>query len=127
MSTRFSSGKNAIALCDKCGFTYPLNILKKYYIMGKQINSKVCPECWDPDAPQNWVGILGGQKAANDPQALREARPDNQRLQSCSNFAFNPVATLVMYTEINNANVSGYVSVTPAFRPVPPVMGPVDI
>ena len=127
MATRFASSKGKISFCDKCGFRYPLEKLKKYYIMGKLINSKVCPECWDPDHPQNWVGIIGGQKVANDPQALREPRPDNNRNASCTDFAFNPVASLVVYTELNNVNVAGFSSVVPTFRPVPPVMGPVDL
>lgn len=127
MSTRFASGKNAFGFCDLCGQRYDLKYLKKIYIMGKQINTKRCTECWDPDHPQNWVGILGGEKAANDPQALREPRPDNNRNDSCSNFAFNPVATLVAYTEVNNVNVAGFASVVPTFRPVTPIMGPVDI
>lgn len=126
MATRFASYKRAFGFCDRCGQRYDLRHLKKYFIMGKLINSKVCPECWDPDHPQNWVGIIGSQKVSNDPQALREPRPDTNRNASCSDFAFNPVATLVVYTELNNVNPSGFTSVVPTFRPVPPVMGPVD-
>ena len=127
MATRFASYKRAFGFCDRCGQRYDLKKLKKYYILGKLISSKVCPECWDPDHPQNWVGVIGGQKASNDPQALREPRPDNNRNDSCSDFAFDPVATLIAYTTLNNVNVSGFSSVAPTFRPVPPIMGPVDI
>ena len=127
MATRFASYKRAFGFCDRCGQRYDLKKLKKYYILGKLINAKVCPECWDPDHPQNWVGIIGGQKSANDPQALREPRPDNNRNASCSDFAFAPVATLIAYTELNNVNPVGFTSVAPTFRPVPPIMGPVDL
>ena len=127
MATRFASQKRAFAFCDRCGQRYDLKKLKKYLVMGKIINSKVCPECWDPDHPQNWVGIIGGQKASNDPQALREPRPDTNRNASCTDFAFNPVATQVMYTTLNNVNVTGFTAVAPTFRPTPPIMGPIDL
>ena len=126
MATRFASYKRAFGFCDRCGQRYDLKKLKKYYILGKLISSKVCPECWDPDHPQNWVGIIGGQKSANDPQALREPRPDNNRNESCSDFAFNPVATLPAALELNNVNVTEFDSVAPTFRPVPAIMGPID-
>jgi hypothetical protein len=94
--------------------------------MGKLINDKVCPECWDPDHPQNWVGILGSQKVSNDPQALREPRPDANRNESCSDFAYNPVASLTVYVELNNVRISGFTAVQPNVVIVPPNMGPVD-
>jgi len=110
-------------MCDRCGFRYPLKDLKKYYIMGKLINSKVCPSCHDPDHPQNWVGIIGSQKVSNDPQALREARPDNQRLQSASDFAYNPVATQIVNIYLNNVFVTEFDSVAPGVVIVPPIPG----
>lgn len=127
MATRFASSKKAFAFCDICAQRCQLKDMRKVYIMGKLINSKRCKECWDPDHPQNWIGILGGQKSANDPQALREPRPDTNRNASCTDFAFNPVATQVMYTTLNNVNVTGFTSVVPVFRPTPPAMGPIDL
>lgn len=129
MATRFASKKRAFAFCDRCGQRCALKVMTYTYILGKRQNIKVCKECQDEnngDHPQYWVGILGSQKVSNDPQALREPRPDTNRNASCSDFAFNPVATLVVYTELNNVNPSGFTSVVPTFRPVPPVMGPVD-
>jgi len=32
----------------------------------------VCPECWEPDHPQLQLGLY----PVNDPQAVREPRPD---------------------------------------------------
>jgi hypothetical protein len=98
--------------------------LKKYYIMGKLINEKVCPECWDPDHPQNWVGIIGSQKVSNDPQALREPRPDTNRNESCSDFAFNPVATQVANFYLNNVFITEFTSVAPGVVIIPPVVPP---
>lgn len=123
MATRFASYKRAFGFCDKCGQRYDLKHLKKYFIMGKLINSKVCPECWDPDHPQNWVGIIGSQKVSNDPQALREPRPDENRNESCSNFAYNPVASQQVSTLLNNVRITAFTSVTPGVVIVPPLPG----
>jgi hypothetical protein len=70
--SRFSSGKHAIAMCDRCGFKYKLKQLKTLVIKTKNVNIKVCPECWEPDQPQLSLGMY----PVNDPQAVREPRPD---------------------------------------------------
>ena len=123
MATRFASYKRAFGFCDRCGQRYDLRRLKKYYIMGKLINAKVCPECWDPDHPQNWVGIIGSQKVSNDPQALREPRPDANRNDSCSNFAYNPVASQQVTTLLNNVRITAFTTVVPGVVIVPPLPG----
>jgi len=127
MAVRFASYKKAFGFCDRCGQRYDLKQLRKYFILGKLINDKVCPECWDPDHPQNWVGIIGGQKVSNDPQALREPRPDNNRNVSCVDYAFNPVATQTVYTTLNNVQLSGFSGVEPGVVIVSPIMGPVNL
>ena len=78
MGNRFASGKKAIAMCDRCGQRYKLKELKKLTIKQKQVNIKVCPECWEPDQPQLSLGLY----PVNDPQALREPRPDVSYYQS---------------------------------------------
>jgi hypothetical protein len=72
MGNRFSSGKNSIAECDRCGFRFKLKVLKKLVIKTKQVTIKVCPTCWEPDQPQLQLGMYPVQ----DPQAVREPRPD---------------------------------------------------
>ena len=72
MPSQFSSGKNAIAECDRCGFRYKLTQLKGLVIKTKNVNIMVCPECWEPDQPQ----LLLGMYPVNDPQAVRNPRPD---------------------------------------------------
>lgn len=72
MPNRFASGKYAIAECDRCGQRYKLSQLKKLTIKTKQVSIKVCPECWEPDQPQLSLGLY----PVNDPQAVREPRPD---------------------------------------------------
>jgi len=78
MGNRFASGKNAISECDRCGFRYKLKELKKLTIKTKQVNIKVCRNCWEPDQPQLQLGMY----PVDDPQALREPRPDNSYYQS---------------------------------------------
>jgi hypothetical protein len=72
MPTKYASGKHAIAECDRCGQRYKLTQLKKLVIKTKQVSIKVCPECWEPDQPQLQLGMY----PVNDPQAVREPRPD---------------------------------------------------
>ena len=105
MATPFASEKRSHGYCDRCSFRYPLKKLLTYVIIGKRINMRVCPECMDKvggDHPQNWVGIIGAQKVANDPQALRNPRPDTNLNDSRGLFAFNPVATQTITTTLND-------------------------
>ena len=81
MSSRYSSGKNSIAECDRCGQRYMLKNLKKEIIKTRLFNIKVCPECWDPDQPQLQLGMY----PVDDPQAVREPRPDVSYIQSGTN------------------------------------------
>lgn len=106
MSRQFASEKRAAGICDRCGFRYPLKDLKTYKIMGKIINSRVCPSCWDADHPQNWIGIIGTAKAASDPQALRDSRPDTGRGESTGLFAWKPVATQTVTTTLCSITVT---------------------
>jgi hypothetical protein len=72
VGNRFASGKNAIAECDRCGQRFKLKILKTEIIKTKEYNLMVCPPCWDPDHPQLQLGMY----PVDDPQALRNPRPD---------------------------------------------------
>jgi len=72
MANQFASGKHAIAECDRCGQRYKLKELRKLIIKQQVKDIKVCPSCWDPDQPQLSLGMY----PVNDPQALRDPRPD---------------------------------------------------
>jgi hypothetical protein len=72
MPSRFASARNSIAECDRCGFRFKLTQLKNLVIKTKNVSIKVCPECWEPDQPQLQLGLY----PVNDPQAVREPRPD---------------------------------------------------
>lgn len=78
MPNQFASGKHAIAQCDRCNFRYKLKVLKTQTVKTKPYKIKVCPTCWDPDQPQLQLGMY----PVNDPQAVREPRPDTSYLLS---------------------------------------------
>jgi hypothetical protein len=78
MGNKFSSGKFAIAECDRCGQRYKLKQLKKLVVKQQIKNILVCPTCWEPDQPQLSLGLY----PVDDPQAVRNPRPDTSYLAS---------------------------------------------
>jgi hypothetical protein len=86
MSNRFASGKNSIAMCDRCGQQYKLKLLRKEIIKTKNYDLLVCPECWDPDQPQLQLGMY----PVDDPQAVRNPRNDSTYITAGVNTAGNP-------------------------------------
>jgi hypothetical protein len=78
MGNKFASGKWAIAQCDRCDQRFKLKVLKKEVIKGRIFDLLVCPECWDPDQPQLHLGEF----PVDDPQALRDPRPDRSYVAS---------------------------------------------
>ena len=86
MGNRFASGKYSIAECDRCGQRYKLKQLKFEVIKTKLYQLKVCDECWDPDHPQLQLGMY----PVDDPQAVRQPRPDITYVTSGLNINGNP-------------------------------------
>lgn len=80
MPNKFASGKYAIAQCDRCDQRYKLKELRTQILKTKPFKIKVCKTCWDPDHPQLSLGLY----PVDDPQAVREPRPDVSYLQSGS-------------------------------------------
>jgi hypothetical protein len=78
MGNRFTQGKRAISECDRCGFRFKLKDLKELVIKTKKVNILVCNECWEQDHPQ----LLLGMYPVDDPQALRNPRPDRSYVTS---------------------------------------------
>jgi hypothetical protein len=72
MPNKFASGKNAIAQCDRCDFRFKLKDLRTETVKTKPYKIKVCKSCFNPDHPQLQLGLY----PINDPQAVREPRPD---------------------------------------------------
>jgi hypothetical protein len=58
-----------------------LKQLKIQIVKTRPFQIKVCPTCWDPDQPQLSLGMY----PVDDPQAVREPRPDVSYLQSGNN------------------------------------------
>lgn len=85
--------KNAIGICDRCGFQYPYNDLKHEVVNRKLSAIKVCPDCWDPDHPQHYVGLV----KTDDPKPLKEPRPPQNLVHERSFFGWNP--TTGVYAE----------------------------
>ncbi len=62
----YETGIHSEAICDRCGQRFKYLDLKKEWT-----GFKVCPECYEPKAPQ-----LYPLPALTEPQALYEPRPD---------------------------------------------------
>ena len=77
MST-FASGKYAHGFCDRCDFRYPLNELKAQIEDQKPNGLMVCADCLDIDHEQLQLGKF----RINDPEALRNPRPDKSLASS---------------------------------------------
>lgn len=86
MGNRFTSGKHAIAMCDRCGQQFKLAKLKSEVIKTKLYQIKVCAECWDPDHPQLQLGMY----PIDDPQAVRQPRIDLTYVTAGQNTAGVP-------------------------------------
>jgi len=99
--SKFSSGKYAIAECDRCGQRYKLKQLRKLIVKQQIYDVKVCPTCWDPDQPQLSLGLY----PVNDPQAVREPRPDISYVNSGLNGL--QLTATVNTSVASNGQVSG--------------------
>lgn len=95
MPSKYASAKNSISQCDRCGFRFKLKQLKRLVIKTKTVNILVCPECWEPDQPQLSLGLY----PVNDPQAIRNPRPDLGYYQSGLNGLQTIVQTGPLQTE----------------------------
>jgi hypothetical protein len=49
-----------------------LAALKSEVVRGRSTGNLICPDCFDPDHPQNFQGMT----PVDDPQALRNPSPD---------------------------------------------------
>jgi len=86
MGNRYASGKNSIAICDRCGFQFKLTNLRKEIVKTKVFNTLVCPDCFDPDQPQLQLGMY----PVDDPQSVRNPRRDSTYVVAGLNVAGFP-------------------------------------
>jgi hypothetical protein len=85
----YAKAKYAFGFCDKTGFRYPLKDLVPEYNNGVKTGFLVGRDVADPDQPQNFLGRL----KINDPQSLRDPRPDRALLESRALYGFDPVGS----------------------------------
>ena len=83
----YASGKYAFGYCDRTGFRYPKKDLVPQIVNQRPTGLLVGKDVVDPDQPQLQLGRV----RVDDPQALRNPRPDQSLEQSRKFFAFNPV------------------------------------
>jgi hypothetical protein len=69
---KYARGKKALGICDRCGLTYRYLQLKTEVVDDIIVNNRVCPECFDPDHPQNRAGKID----YSDAISLRQPRTD---------------------------------------------------
>jgi hypothetical protein len=70
--SKYARAKKAFGFCDKTGFRYLLKDLVYEIKDGVKTGFRVGKDVVDPDHPQNFLGRV----RINDPQALRDPRPD---------------------------------------------------
>ncbi len=95
----FAKGSKAFGFCDRTGFRYPLRDLVRQIEDGRWNGLLVGRDVVDQDQPQLKLGDVN----ANDPQALRNPRPDLDLAESRALSAWNPVGGGV--TEFGSSTV----------------------
>ena len=111
----YAKAKYAFGFCDKTGFKYPLKDLVPEYNNGVKTGFLVGRDVVDPDQPQNFLGRL----KINDPQSLRNPRPDTSLIESRALYGFDPVGNDAVFM---TASV-GRVSVTTTNATAEPLTG----
>lgn len=89
----YAKAKYAYGFCDKTGFRYPLKDLVPEYNNGVKTGFLVGRDVVDPDQPQNFLGRI----KINDPQSLRNPRPDTSLIESRALFGFDPVGNSAVF------------------------------
>jgi hypothetical protein len=83
----YASGKHAIGICDRTGFQYPKKDLVPQIVNQRPTGLLVSKDVVDEDQPQLQLGKV----RTDDPQAIRNPRPDRGLDESRRMFAWNPV------------------------------------
>lgn len=98
----FARGTWAYGNCDRCAQRWPLNELKFEVRNQVLTKTRTCPDCFDPDHPQNRLGRL----KIRDPQALIDARPEVGIENSRGLFGWSPVGHEYTYTTVSIGTVT---------------------
>ncbi len=98
----YAKAKYAFGFCDKTGFRYPLKDLVPEYNNGVKTGFLVGRDVVDPDQPQNFLGRI----KINDPQSLRNPRPDRSLVESRALYGFDPVGNDAVFMTASVGRVS---------------------
>lgn len=98
----YAKAKYAFGFCDKTGFKYPLKDLVPEYNNGVKTGFLVGRDVVDPDQPQNFLGRI----KINDPQSLRNPRPDTSLIESRALYGFDPVGNDAVFMTASVGRVS---------------------
>lgn len=82
----YARGSKAFGFCDRTGFRYPLKDLVYEVQNGRRTGMRIGKDVVDSDHSQNFVGRV----KADDPQALRDPRPDTGLEASRELFGDDP-------------------------------------
>ena len=83
----YAKGKHAFGICDRTGFRYPIKDLRNQIKNQKRTGLLVGKDVLDKDQPQLQLGRL----RLNDPQALKNPRPQTDLQASRGISGFNPI------------------------------------
>ena len=83
----YASGKYAIGICDRTGVQYLKKDLVPQIVNQRPTGMLVGKDVVDEDQPQLQLGKV----RTDDPQAIRNPRPDRGLAESRQLFAWNPV------------------------------------
>lgn len=100
----YASGKYAFGFCDLTGFRYPIKQLVPQIVNGRPTGFLVGKDVNSPDQPQLKLGRI----RMNDPQALRNPRPDQSLDESRVLSSFDTVGQvgLGMTSSVGRITVS---------------------
>ena len=100
----YASGKYAFGYCDRTGFRYPKKDLVPQIVNQRPTGLLVGKDVVDPDQPQLQLGRV----RVDDPQALRNPRPDQGLDESRILSSFDPVGQvgLEMFGSVGTVTVS---------------------
>lgn len=104
MSQLYARGSKAFGFCDRCDWRYPLSDLRDQVFDKRPTGLLVCPSCMDKDSPQLQLGEI----IINDPQSLRNPRPDHGEIASTSLFGWRPIG----HTETRIVGAVGTITVS---------------
>lgn len=89
----YARGSKAFGFCDLTGRRYPLSELVWEIKLGRRTGFRVGKDVVDPDHPQLYLGRI----KINDPQALKDPRPDTSQAQANALWGWNPIGNPIQY------------------------------